>query len=273
MIIDGHAHACGDYLTPESIINKLDKAGVEKVILVPGELDSSKTYYLPNLARMFPSKNVVKVTNSLTKFVMSITGAIKQIPMGNEFVYKLTQKTHGRVVQFLWITQQTGKPKEFLSEKLLDWKFKGVKMHQCWEKFAIDSDYFRSIAEWTEENEIPLFIHLLSDTEVKNIIEYKNSHPKLILIIAHLFGLELFIRADCKDDNLYFDTSTLQITSTKRLMDAIRFVGAENITMGTDTPYGKDNLQKNINRINNLDVSSKEKDSILGENMKRLLNI
>lgn len=273
MIIDGHAHACGDYLSSESIINKLDKAGVDKVILVPGELDSSKTYYLPDLARMFPSKNVVKITNSLTEFVMSITGTVKQIPKGNEFVFELTKKSHGRVIQLLWITQQVEKPKEFLSKKLLEWNFRGVKMHQCWEKFSIDSDFFRTTAEWAEENELPLFIHLLSDTDVRNIIEYKKSHPKLKLIVAHLFGLELFIKANCKDENLYFDSSTLQITSTKRLMDAIRFVGAENITMGTDTPYGKDNLQKNINRINNLDVSSKEKDLILGENMKRLLNI
>jgi hypothetical protein len=55
MIVDGHAHACGDYLTSESIMNKLDKAGVEKVILVPGELDSLKIYPLPNLARLLPS--------------------------------------------------------------------------------------------------------------------------------------------------------------------------------------------------------------------------
>ena len=128
-------------------------------------------------------------------------------------------------------------------------------------------------SEWVEENEMPLFIHLLSDRDVKKIIEYKQTHPKLKLIIAHLFGLELFIENDFKDENLYFDSSTLQLTSTKRLMDAIRFVGAENVTMGTDTPYGKDNLQKNIDRIKYLDISTKGKDLILGENMKRLLNI
>ncbi|MBT3754703.1 MAG: amidohydrolase family protein [Candidatus Cloacimonetes bacterium] len=273
MIIDGHAHAAGDYINPESIIKNLDKSGVDKVILVPGELESTKNYSLPNLAKLFPTKNVVKITNLLTKFVMRITGTVKQIPKGNEYVYNLTQRTNGRVIQFIWITQQIDNPTEYLNEKLTEWNFKGVKLHQCWEDYSVDSDFFRTIAEWAEKKDLPLFIHLYSDNDVKHLIEYKKEHPKLKLIIAHLFGLELFIKDNFKDSNLYFDTSTSQLTSTKRFIDAIKFVGAANITFGTDTPYGKDNLQNNIDRIRNLDISTEEKDLILGENMSKLLKI
>ncbi|MBA7528677.1 hypothetical protein ES705_20865 [subsurface metagenome] len=273
MIIDGHAHASGDFLKPESIIDNLDKSGVDKVILVPGELESTKNYSLPNLARVFPSKNVVKVTNLLSKLVIGITGAVKQIPEGNKYVYKLTQKTNGRVIQFIWITQQIENPNEYLNEKLKNWNFKGVKLHQCWENYSIDSVFFRIVAEWTEVNDLPLFIHLYSDNDVRQLINYKKEHPKLKLIVAHLFGLELFIKYDFKDDNLYFDTSTLQLTSTERFMDAIKFAGPTNVTLGTDTPYGKDNLNKNIDRIRSLDISTKEKELILGENMRKLLKI
>ena len=273
MIIDGHAHACGDFLIPENIIKKLDNSGVDKVVLVPGELESSKNYSIPDIAKIFPSRNVVKVTNYLTKFVMKITGAIKQIPKGNEFVYNLTKKTNGRVIQFIWITQQIENPIEYLNSKFINWKFKGVKLHQCWESYSIDSEFFRNIAEWTEKNDIPLFIHLFSDRDVKEIIEYKRKHPNLKLIVAHLFGLELFLKVDFKDENLYFDSSTLQLTSTKRLMETIRFIGAGNVTMGTDTPYGKENLGRNIERIKKLDISTEEKDLILGGNMKELLKL
>lgn len=273
MIIDGHAHASGDFLKPENIIDKLDKAGVDKVILVPGELGSTKNYSLPNLARLFPSKNVVKATNYLTKFVIVITGAVNQIPEGNEHVFNLTKKTNGRVIQFIWITQKIENFIEYLNEKFAVWNFKGVKLHQCWDDYPVDSDFFRKVAEWTEKNDLPLFIHIYSDKDVKQLIEYKEKHPGLKLIVAHLFGLELFVDYGYKDENLYFDTSTIQLTSTKRFMNAIKFTGAKNITMGTDTPYGKNNLQKNINRIRNLDISAKEKDLILGKNMKRLLKI
>ncbi len=56
-------------------------------------------------------------------------------------------------------------------------------------------------------------------------------------------------------------------------MDAIRFVGAGNVTLGSDTPYGKENLEKNIERIKELDISAEEKDLILGGNMKELLKL
>ena len=273
MIIDGHAHASGDFLDAEIIIDNLDKYGVDKVILVPGELESTKNYSLPNLAKLFPANNVVKVTNRLTKFVMRITGTVNQIPKGNERVYNLTQTTNGRVIQFIWITQQIENPAEYLKEKFTEWNFKGVKLHQCWEDYSVDSDFFRRVAEWTEKNYLPLFIHLYSDYDVKQLIEYKKGHPKLKLIVAHLFGLEIFIDHKYKDENLYFDISTIQLTSTKRLMDAIKFVGATNVTLGTDTPYGKDNLKKNIDRIRSLDISPREKELILGENMRKLLKI
>jgi uncharacterized protein len=40
MIIDSHAHACGPYLKGENIVKLLNETGVDKVVLVPGELDS-----------------------------------------------------------------------------------------------------------------------------------------------------------------------------------------------------------------------------------------
>lgn len=271
MIIDGHAHASGVFLRPESIIDNLDKFGIDKVILVPGELESTKNYYLPNLAGLFPSKNVVKATNLLTRFIIGIAGTVKQVQEGNELVYNLTRKTKERVIQFIWITQQIEDPVGYLSEKFALWNFKGVKLHQCWENYDVDSGFFRTVAGWTEKNDLPLFIHLYSDNDVRQLIKYKKEHPKLKLIVAHLFGLEIFMKHNCKEENLYFDISTIQLTSTKRLIDAIEFAGAKNVTLGSDTPYGKDNLQKNIDRIKNLDISTEEKELILGGNMKRLL--
>jgi hypothetical protein len=49
MVIDGHAHASGEYLKVESITDYLSRNNTDKVVLVPGELNSSKTYHLPHL--------------------------------------------------------------------------------------------------------------------------------------------------------------------------------------------------------------------------------
>jgi len=273
MVIDGHSHACGEYLNSDSLIATLDKWGIDKVILVPGELNSSANYSLPNLASIFPKHNVVKFTNFVSKIAIRLTGKVKEIPAGNTFVYDLKQKSQGRVIQFIWITTQTRDITDFLDKKYSEWGFHGVKLHQCWETFSADSNFFREVALWVEKSDLPLFIHPVSDAEVLKIIDYKRKHPNLKLIIAHLFGLELFIKQKFKDDNLYFDTSCPQLISAKRFMDAIEFVGADKITFGTDSPYGKENIDKYMKKINRMNISRQDRDMILGENLRKLLKI
>ena len=274
MIIDGHSHACGKFLTVESILKILDENNVDKVVLVPGELNSKSEYSLPNLGELFPKRNVVKITNHLTKLIMKLTGKVKDVPAGNEYVYDLKTKAGDRIIQFIWITTGIKNTTEYLDKKFTAWNFHGVKLHQCWETFSINSDFFNDVAAWTENHELPLFIHLYSDSEVIKLIEYKKKHPKLKLIVAHLFGLELFVTNNFKDENLYFDTSTLQLISDFRLKKLIDFVGTDKVLFGTDTPYGaKDNMIRNINRINSLDISKKDKELILGLNMKKLLKL
>jgi len=273
MIIDGHAHACGDYLTPEKISQTLLENGTDKVVLVPGELDSNKTYSFPNVAKYFPNRNVTKFFNKLTRFVFAITNAKKDLKMGNDFVYSLVKALPEKVIQFYLLTDNNNDISNILTSKHKEQGFKGLKIHQCWFPILIDSDSFVEIADWAIQNDMPLFIHLLSDKEVYKLIEHKKANPKLKLIVAHLFGLELFIKSGFKDENLYCDISTYQVTSDKRVLKAIDYLGAEKIIMGSDTPYGKDNLRNNIDRIKKLDISTKEKELILGENIRKLLKI
>jgi uncharacterized protein len=274
MIIDGHAHACGNLLTTDGILKALDENRVDRVVLVPGELGNDKEYALPNLAARFPKKNVVKLTNYMTRLVMMLTNKVKDIPAGNDYVYNLKTQANDRVIQFVWATTGIKNISAYLDQKLDAWNFRGVKLHQCWEKFSVDSGFFREVALWAEIHNMPLFIHLLSDKEAHKLIAWKKKHPKLKLIVAHLFGIELFIKANFKDEQLYFDTSPSQLVSDYRLKMAIEFVGNDKLLFGTDTPYGaKDNLRHSLNRIKNLDIPEKDKKLIMGVNMAKLLGI
>ncbi len=273
MIIDGHAHACGDFLTIQEIKKNLDSNSVDKVVLVPGELNSTRTYPFPSVARLFPKSNVVKVFNQLTKMVVKITNMREEFEKGNEYVNNLVKKLPDRIVQFYLITDRSENICEELEKKYEEWKFKGLKLHQCWHPISIDSNYFNIAATWAEQKSIPIFIHLVSDKEVKKLIEYKRNHKDLTIIIGHLFGLELFIIESKNLEKIYFDISTYQVTSDKRVLKAIKKFGADRITMGSDTPYGKNNLKKNIERVEKLPISQDEKNMILGLNMKGLLGI
>ena len=89
-----------------------------------------------------------------------------------------------------------------------------------------------------------------------------NTHTIITMLIGYAFG--------CIQ-------SAFLISKFVGKMDIREFgsgnAGASNITFGTDTPYGKQNLKKNIDRIKSLDISSKEKELIFGENMRKLLKI
>jgi len=273
MIIDGHAHACGEYLTVKSITDYLDQNNVDKVVLVPGELNSSKTYNLPHFSKMFTERNIVKWTNLVTRIIVNVSGKATEIQKGNQYVYDLSRQCPEKIFQFFWVTQHI---KDLISEleiKYETWKFKGLKLHQCWENFSVDSDYFRIIAEFATRHDLPLFIHPLNIKEAGLLIAYQHNYSNLKLIIGHLFGVELFIEKDIKSDNLYFEISTPQLISEYRLIRAINYLGSERFILGSDTPYGKNNLYLNIKRINILKISQKEKDSILGNTMKYLLKI
>lgn len=274
MIIDGHAHASGDFLTLEGITQILNATKTDKVVLVPGEMDRYKAMTFPNFAKIFPKRNVTKFWNLLTKLVvMKITKINKIFGKLNEYVYELAQNLPNRVIQFYLITDSNQDISQELEKKYNDWNFKGLKIHQCWYKISINSKIFYDAANWAEKNNMPIFIHLESDKEVKKLIEYKRLHPQLKMIIGHLYGLELFIKSKITFENLFFDISTYQVTSNYRVLKAIEYFGADKIILGSDTPYGKDNLKKNIERLKKLLLNQNEKDMILGLNMKKLLNI
>jgi predicted TIM-barrel fold metal-dependent hydrolase len=273
MIVDGHAHASGDFLTPEGIVKTLNAANTEKVVLVPGEMNRFKAMPFPNVAKLFPKRNVTKIFNLLIKIVVRITKANEQFKKANNYVYELSQNVPNRVIQFYLITDSSPNISQELEEKYREWEFNGLKIHQCWYRIKIDSTIFIDSANWAEKHGLPIFIHLESDKEVKKLIEHKKYHPELKIIIGHLFGLELFINSRIELENLYFDISTYQITSDYRVKRAIEHFGADKITLGSDTPFGKDNLIKNIERIKCLPLSEDEKSKVLGLNLKELLGI
>lgn len=273
MIIDAHAHACGDFLYGKNIIEILDRNSVDKVVLVPGEWRSAKTYSFPDLASRFPDKDVVPITNWLTKMIIGILGKAKHIEAGNEYVYSLVQEFPDRIIQFYWIRLSKCNALRNLERDFKRYGFKGIKIHQCWESFKVGSEMFHRVADWAASRQLPIFVHLFSKRQAKQLAVYIKEHPKTVFIIGHLFGLEKYMKADIRSDNIYFEISTPALISIQRIKKAIKYFGINRILMGSDTPYGQNNLKTNIERVVSLDISDEDKKLILGENMKKLLKI
>ncbi|MTI79522.1 MAG: hypothetical protein FH758_01370 [Firmicutes bacterium] len=270
MIIDGHAHACGEYFNYENIIKVLDSNKTDKVVLCPGEANSKKTYGLPLLSEKYPKKDFMFAVNRVIGFVTKLGGAAKHIDEQNRYVYKLSQMSPDRIIQAYWINPLDRHCLLKLEDDYKEYGFKLIKLHQCWHKFDISCESFKKITEWALEHNMPIFIHISTIRQVNAFIQIANKYLNNSFIIAHLIGYEN-IHKHAKNRNVFYEISPPQLISLERLKNAIDNVGANKVILGSDTPYGKNNLQININRINHLGISEYEKNLIKGKNMYKLL--
>lgn len=270
IIIDGHAHACGEYLTTEKIDYKLRNANVDMVLLSPGEYGSKVTYKLKNLVKDNPLGDVISKINRITSIIIWLVGAIRNIPKGNEFVYQLKRDLPSRVKQCYWVTLANYK---YVQKDYVRMQFDTIKFHQCWEKFDLEDTFFVKTVEWATEMKLPVFIHIRNLVQVKKMIQFIKQHPKAIIVIGHLYGLELFMREEKRYfENTYFDLSNCYFVSKERTMMAYDHFGASHLMMGSDTPYGKQSLENTIQQIWMLKIPSSDRERILGLNLAELFS-
>ncbi|MEL7568594.1 MAG: amidohydrolase family protein [Dehalobacterium sp.] len=273
MIIDGHAHACGEYLTADSILKKLDENSTDAVVLCPGELNKDKGYKLPDLYLKYPNKDFIYAINRLTKIIIALTGAAKQIDEGNEYVFSLVKQAPHRILQFYWANPNDKNVIDKIENNYALWNFKGIKLHQCWHKFSLRNENLGQIVKWAENKGLPVFIHLASQQDAMDMVWVVNRHKDACFIIAHMIGMEVFSQAELQNENVYFDMSGGQLIPQKKLLSAIEKFGAKKILMGSDTPYGMENFKKAITRVNNLPLSEDEKHMIMGGNLQNILRL
>lgn len=273
MIIDGHAHSCGDFLDANKIIETIEKLEVNKVILCPGQINDNKNQKLPFLSNHYKNGDIMLVMNKLIRVVTSLKRTSKNIDDRNEFVYQLSTQYPERILQFLWVNPNENNVVEYLRDRFISWKYRGIKVHQCSESFKADAKSMYDIAEFAGEKNIPIFIHLYSKKEVKRFISLALENPNTIFIVAHLIGFEIIKEYKEELDNVYFEISPAPLISQERLLKAINIFGASHIILGSDTPYGSNNLKENIEKVKKLKISEDEKVLILGENMRRILRL
>ena len=102
MIVDGHAHASGDYGTAGSIAATLDAAGVHQVVLCPGDSTGTGDYWLPDLASRYPQRDLLHAVNGVVRVAVALTGKARNIAAGNETVFRLLQTSAQRIRQCYW---------------------------------------------------------------------------------------------------------------------------------------------------------------------------
>lgn len=272
MIIDAHAHAYGEFLKVNNILKILDENSVDAIILCPGELNKSKGYSMPNLADRFPNSDFFYGLNRFIKFTVDITNSSKQIDEGNEFVHNLVAQAPDRIFQFYWTNPRDDYSINCMREKHIQWNYKGIKLHQCWNNFKFSECNMKVISKWAAENELPIFVHIASKQDAVELLQLVAQFPDTNYIVAHLIGIEMFFNTKIYN-NVFFDMSNVRLIPQSKLLLALEKFGPSKIIMGSDTPIGKNNLECALNRVNSLPITKYEKQLILGNNIAALLHL
>jgi predicted TIM-barrel fold metal-dependent hydrolase len=268
-VIDGHAHACGEYLTAEGIERKLTAAGVDQVLLTPGQYGSKTTYGLRDLTEKNPLGDTVSANNRTTAVLFTLTGIARSIPKGNEAVYQLRRALPDRVRQCYWVTRAA---EDRLAADYERMRFDTVKLHQCAQRFRFDEPFFLHTASFAAERGLPLFLHVRSLAEMGRLIPFIKSHPETVFVIGHLYGMELFMQEERQYfANTYFDLSNRYFVSAQRILLAYRHFGAAHLTFGSDTPYGVNAMETTLARLRGLGLPEDDLAMITGGNLAALL--
>jgi predicted TIM-barrel fold metal-dependent hydrolase len=271
LIIDGHAHSACVFHDPDLIVAKLDELGVDKVVLCPGIVNDDKNERVPALAKLSGRTDWMLPVNRVIRSAAALKKQKEDLAARNELVHSFHEKHPDRIEQFYWADPAADDFLEDLASKHEAWGFRGIKLHQCVERFGMDAPVLRDMAEFAGDKGLPVFIHIYSKAGAIRTMDLITSHRRTCFVIAHLIGLEVFESLPRNVENAYFEISPAPLISDARVMKAIERFRAARIIFGSDTPHGTDGLARNLERVRALDIPPKQRDLVLGKNMERLL--
>ncbi|HUT80351.1 MAG TPA: amidohydrolase family protein [Candidatus Bathyarchaeia archaeon] len=272
MIIDGHAHAIGEFADPKRLFPILENLKVDKVVLCPGGGDPHSEPMKPKVKESILTTNP-RILFWSNHYLRSKTVNVGNRDLGNEYVHSLVNEFPDRILQYYWINFKDSNFLQNLKENYNRWKFKGIKLHQCVVPFENDCEELIHVSDFASKNDLPIFIHVYNKKEAIKLVEIMRRNSTVNYTIAHMMGLEEVIKFGKDLTNVYFDTSTYYIISKKRIKKAISNFGADHVIMGSDSPFGYDNLQNIMSKIRSFDIPQEEKDLIMGGNIARILKL
>jgi predicted TIM-barrel fold metal-dependent hydrolase len=193
---------------------------------------------------------------------------------GNTETVRMIEKKKGLMQ---WIVINPLMPETFKqAEVMLELpKSAGIKIHPEEHGYEIRK-YGRKIFEFAQRNNAIVQSHSGDKNSMpENFVNFANDFPDVKIIISHLGcgwdgDMTHQVRAiqRSRNGNLYTDTSSAKSITPGLVEWAVKEIGASKILYGTDTPCYFAPIQRA--RIDNAEISEKDKRRILRENSLRL---
>ncbi len=272
MVIDGHAHSSGVFRRPETLLAALDKLGVDRVVLCQNVRNDDRDRRLPfEDGEITRNPAVSYLGNLFLRAGGRLLGAERDRIRRNREVLDLAGKCGGRMIPFYWANPGIARAADEVAAAIDREGFRGVKLHQCVNPFPIDSPAVAEIASLAAERGVPVFIHFYSPREIRKFVSVARDHPGTSFICAHLIGVEILAPSARELPNVHWDISPAWGSPASRVLFAVEKFGPEKVLLGSDTPFGRGTLERNMAKVRGMDIRDADKALILGGNAARLL--
>ena len=209
--------------------------------------------------------------------VHSVATTAHQVRSINEFI-KREVEAHPEFIGFITLHQDLSEEE---IEREVEWAVEngmhGVKLHPDFQKFNIDDEgvekFYRAVGD-----KLPILFHIGDDrydySKPRRLVNMARKYPRVTFIAAHFGGYRCWADSALYEglDNVYFDTcSSLPFISAKEAKRIIDMHGADKFFFATDFPMWDATAE--LERFYEIPLTEKEREMILGGNIKRVLKI
>lgn len=226
----------------------------------------------------FPLFNVRLNAESMIK-IMNEYGIEKAVvfSLPNELTLKAVKKYPERLIGFIWINPHQGeKALKQIDQAVLEWGFKGIKMHPLLDAYLPDQDIVYPVMERARKYRIPVLFHCGHPpwSLPWHFSSLADRFPDVTIILGHMgHGHIVYINGAIdvakKHDNIYLETSGMPMHS--KIKEAIEVLGADRVLYGSDMPFGHPAYE--ILKVKVSGISEEDLRLVLRENILRMLRL
>jgi predicted TIM-barrel fold metal-dependent hydrolase len=264
LVIDFHTHVFPDNIAKRAI----EKLTINIENIYEPVHDGTLSGLLKNMDNWSIDISVVQPVLTNSSQVISI----------NEFARNICSE---RIISFGAIDPHS---KDYKSQIdfVVDLGLKGLKFHAEYQNFIVDDNNMLKIYDYALSKELIILHHAGFDPgfsppfkstpqQFANIVDAMQGG---IIIAAHFGGHAQWddVEKHLAGRNIYLDTSMgFEYFSHEQFIRIVRTHGADKVLFGSDSPWS--NAKTEIEHLNTLPLSQREKDDILFGNAKRLLKL
>jgi hypothetical protein len=265
--------------TPEELLSILKEAGISKAVQV--NMTPMREMYEAAMEKIPESEQEA----SKPGIIQKMSDRVKR---RNQWTCEIARE-HAELVAFPTVDPLM--PPDVMVEEVESCRkqgAKGIKLHPAEGHYYPRDGRLWPVYKKIQSLGLPVISHgglfMMAPgvhyTRPANFEPVLESFPELKLVIAHLgHGFwDESVELAKKYRNLYFDTSAvlsgiehLQPLSDKEGAELIRTIGIDRVMFGSDYPWFDPRID--LKRFLRLPLSSSEKEKVLGQNAKKILNI